>query len=65
MWKFHQSIEKEVEFPGELKKKIMWNFHGSLLSTLEFANVVTQFCRIVRGKNLLPLEFLWVKLQIE
>ena len=64
MWKFQGSIEKEVKFPGVFKKKIMWNFHGSLLSTLEFASVVRQFCRISRGKNLLPLEFLWVKLQI-
>ena len=50
MWKFQESIKKGVEFPGMIKKKIMWNFHWywflafpSCLYHLEFPSGITQF----------------------
>ena len=43
MWKFQGSIKKGVEFSGTIKKKIMWDFHGSWFLTSEFQSGITQF----------------------
>ena len=42
-------------------RKIIWKFHGSWFSNLEFPSCATQFCRISRGENLFSLEFPGVK----
>ena len=41
MWKFQRSNKKEVEFPGLIKKKIMWNFHGFWFLTLRFPSGIS------------------------
>lgn len=40
-------MKKEVlEFARGEQEKVLWNFQGSWLMSLEFSMAVTQFCRI-------------------
>ena len=48
-----RSIKKRSGISGGVHKKIMWNFQGSWVLTLEFPKGVTQFYRISRGESLL------------
>ena len=50
--------EKRSGISRIVQEKLMWNIHGFLFLTLEFASGVTQFCRSSRGESLFSSEFL-------
>ena len=56
--------KKGVEFPGMIKKKIVWNFHGFWFLALEIRIGVTRFGGISRGEASFYFEFPRVKKQI-
>ena len=56
MWKLQESTKKSGTSRGD-GEKIMWNFHGSWFSTLEFPSDVTQFCRFSSGESIVFWNF--------
>ena len=51
-----ESTKKSGTSRGD-REKIMWNFHGSWFSTLEFPSDVTQFCRFSSGESIVFWNF--------
>ena len=64
-WRAYENFRDQVkEWSFHLiKKKIMWNFHGSWFLVLKFPRVVAQFCGISWVETLLSPEFPRIKWQ--
>ena len=62
IWKLQESIKKEVEFPGMIKKKIVWNFQGQnfILSGISKGKVTKKVCPFSKKCFNTPcLDFFW------